>query len=249
MIENRNDQPYAPWQPRPNELSARTAPVVVGIREGFLTESFVWMFGALLVSAFTAGLVLVNETALTKVFQNYFLLIIAELGLYFAIVFLINRMSALVALGLLFVYAALNGLTLAAIAFAYAASSAAGLSGVFAAFVGAAAIFGGAAVYGYATGRDLASFGGILFAGVVGVLVMSIANIFVGGDSFSFVIGIVGVLVFTGLTAYYVQALKNGTLMGVNGREKAGVIGALLLYVLFINIFLMLLRIFGSGRR
>lgn len=248
MFQDRNNRPYAPWQPTPNQLSAQPAQAVVGVREGFLTESFIWMFAALLVSAFTAGLVLVNEGAMTRVFQNYFVLVMAELGLYFGIVFLINRINALVALGLLFVYAALNGLTLGAIAAIYATTTA-GLSGVLAAFIGAAAIFGGAAVYGYATGRDLASFRGILFVGVLGIFVMSIVNIFIGGGTLSFVIGVAGVVIFTGLTAYYVQTLKNGALMGVNAREKAGVIGALLLYVLFINIFLMLLRIFGSGRR
>ena len=117
------------------------------------------------------------------------------------------------------------------------------------AFVGAAGIFGAAALCGLVTGRDLTSLGGILFAGLIGIVIASLANIFVGGDELSFIIGIVGVVLFTGLTAYDVQRIKDGRMAYVQNPESASVLGALALYLDFVNIFEMLLRLTGSQRR
>ena len=124
-----------------------------------------------------------------------------------------------------------------------------GMSGVVSAFAGAAAIFGGAAVYGYATKRDLTSLGGILFMGLLGLIVVMFLQLFFFADSStaSLVIGILGVAIFTGLTAWDVQRLKNGAMPNIN-KDSATVIGALALYLDFINLFLFMLRIFGSSR-
>jgi uncharacterized protein len=211
-------------------------------REGFLTMSFVWMFLALLVSAATAGFVATNQVALEAVLDNFFIFIIAELGLVLAISFAINRIGAVPALGLLFVYALLNGATLSIVLLAYTGES------VLSAFLGAAAIFGGAALYGVVTKRDLTRLGGILFMGLIGIVVASIVNIFIGGSQLSWIIGVVGVVVFTGLTAYDVQRINSGGLEWIKTREAASVLGALLLYLDFVNLFLMLLRVFGSSR-
>ena len=236
--------PVTPWSAQIAGRGAVEAGAGQGVvaREGFLTMSFVWMFLALLVSAAAAAFVFTNSRALELVLQNFFLLIIAELVFVFAISLGINRLGAMPALALLFAYALLNGLTMAVIVMAYTSES------VLAAFLGASAIFGGAALYGVATKRDLTKLGGILFMGLIGLIVMSIVNIFVGGSQLSWIIGVVGVVIFTGLTAYDVQRINNGGLSWIKTREAASVVGALALYLDFVNLFLMLLRVFGSSR-
>jgi FtsH-binding integral membrane protein len=216
-------------------------------REGFLTMSFVWMFMALLVSAAAAAFVLTNTSALTFVVRNYFMLAIASLVVALVVQLGINRIGTIPALAGLFIYSLLMGLTIGAIVTAYVATG--GIAGVVSAFLGASAIFGAAALYGVVTKRDLTRLGGILFMAFIGLFVMSIANIFIGGGTLSYIIGIVGVVIFTGLTAYYVQQLNNGGLNYIASRESASIVGALLLYITFINLFLMLLRLFGGNRR
>lgn len=225
------------WDPR-----ATTARPVAGVQEGFLTASFVWMFMALLVSAATAFLTLANPGALELVANGFLLLVLAELAFVVILSSAINRLSPTVAVLMLFVYAALNGATFAIILTVYSLGSVTG------AFLGAAGIFGAAALYGVVTGRDLTSLGGLLFAGLIGIVVASLANIFVGGSQLSFVIGIVGVVIFTGLTAFDVQRIKNGRMAWIQNRENASVLGALSLYLDFVNLFLMLLRVTGSRR-
>lgn len=216
-------------------------------REGFLTGAFVWMFVGLLLSAGSAWFVMSNQAALERVVESWFILMIGQLGLVFAISFLISRLPALAALALFFVYALLMGLTLGVIVLAYVGSI--GIAGVASAFLGASAIFAGAGVYGAVTKRDLTSLGGILFMGLIGLIVVMFAQFFLFPESgmASFLIGVVGVIIFTGLTAYDVQRIRNGQLAGI-GRESASVVGALALYLDFVMLFLMLLRIFGSNR-
>ena len=123
------------------------------------------------------------------------------------------------------------------------------VSGVVSAFLGAAGIFGGAALYGFVTKRDLTSLGGILFMGLIGLIVVMIVQLFLfpGNSTMNLLIGIGGVAIFTGLTAWDVQRLKNGALPNIN-KDSATVMGALMLYLDFINLFLFMLRIFGSSR-
>ena len=151
------------------------------------------------------------------------------------------------ALGLFFIFALTMGLTLGVIVYAYVGLI--GMSGVVSAFAGAAAIFGGAAIYGYATKRDLTSLGGILFMGLLGLIVVMFLQIFFFADSsmMSIAIGAIGVVIFTGLTAWDVQRLKNGAMPNIN-KDSATVMGALALYLDFINLFLFMLRIFGGSR-
>ena len=153
----------------------------------------------------------------------------------------ISRISATAALGLFFVYAATLGVTVGAIVYAYTSQS------VATAFVSAAAMFGAAALYGATTKRSLDRLGGILFMGIVGLLVASVLNMFIGWNGLSWIISVVGVVLFTGLTAFHVQKIQSGTLAAQTGSmEKGAVIGALLLYLDFINLFLFLLRLTGS---
>ena len=244
--------PYGPLPPAASGMRGGVMVngerVAVGPREGFLTMSFVWMFVALLVSAIAAFFVHTSVGVQRFVLENYLILVIGQLGFVFAISFLINKIGALPGLALLFAYALTNGLTIGAVVLAYTASGAA--AGVVSAFLGASAIFGAAGLFGFVTKRDLTSLGGILFMGVIGLLVVSLVHFFLfpGSDTLNLIIGIGGVVIFTGLTAYDVQRLKNGQMPGIRDRESASVLGALALYIDFIVIFMSLLRIFGGGR-
>lgn len=235
-----------------NPASGVATPVAASIpREGFLTAAFVWMFIGLLVSAGSAWFVMNNASAMTQVINNWFILLIATFGLAMGIGLFITRINSLVALGLFFAYALLNGLMLGVIVTAYTVDSTnnAGASAVVTAFLGASAIFAGAALYGAVTKRDLTSLGGILFMGLIGLLVVMLVQVFLfpGSGPLNLAIGVVGVLIFTGLTAWDVQRIKSGK-MGSLNKESASVMGALMLYLDFVNLFLMMLRIFGGNR-
>ncbi len=240
---NRYEAPGRGFNPSTYGWNPAAARPVVTVHEGFLTASFTWMFLALLVSTATAALTLTSTRAAETVAGLFPILLIAELGLVLVLSMAINRLSSTVAVAMLFVYAALTGATLSLLAYAYSTES------IVSAFIGASAIYAAAAAYGAVTGRDLASIGGILFAGIIGLLVMMLANLFIGGSTFSMLIGVVGVLLFTGLTAYDVQRIKNGRMGWITSRENASVIGALALYLDFVNMFLMLLRVMGAGSR
>ncbi len=171
-------------------------------------------------------------------------LVLAPLGLVMVMSFGINRLSPATALTLFFVYAGLLGLSLATIFLAYTGAS---IARVF--FI-SAATFGAMSLYGYTTQRDLTGFGSFLFMGLIGIVIASLVNIFLHSSGLNWVISVVGVLIFTGLTAYDTQNIKemyspmdDGTVAG-----RKAVMGALRLYLDFINLFLMLLRLFGDRR-
>jgi FtsH-binding integral membrane protein len=232
------------WNPSPTsplrtDASARPTTVPAAL----LTQAFIWMFAGLLLTAGVAAVVQTNQALLDFSEGNFLLLIIAQLVVVFAINLGINRLGATAALGLFFVYAASLGLTIGLIVSAYTTSS------VTTAFLSAAAMFGGAALYGATTKRSLVGIGGFLSMAVFGLVVALVVNIFLPSGPFGLILSIIGVVIFTALTAYNVQRIQAGDLVARYGSvEKAAVIGALSLYLDFINIFLFLLRIFG-GRR
>ena len=239
----------------PNQLSDQ-AIVSSPPREGFLTGAFVWMFVGVLLSGVAAYFVATNEQLLQTVSDYWLILLIGQLGLVFGIMFLINRIPSTVALGLFFIYALTMGAVLGVIVYSFTYDplapgnvSQSGMAGVVSAFLGAAAIFGGAALYGYVTKRDLTSLGGILFMGLIGLIVVMFVQLFFFAESslMNLAIGVVGVVIFTGLTAWDVQRLKEGKMPNIN-KDSATVMGALMLYLDFINLFLFMLRIFGSNR-
>jgi FtsH-binding integral membrane protein len=197
-----------------------------------------------------------NPTLMGQVLDNWFLLLIGQLALVFGLSFLITRIPPIVALGAFFVYALTMGLTLGVIVASYSATVnpltgaiTYDMSGVVTAFLGASAIFGGAAIYGAVTRRDLTSLGGILTMGLLGLIVVMLVQMFLfpGAGALNLAIGILGVVIFTGLTAWDVQRIRAGQVAGING-DSASVMGALALYLDFVNLFLFLLRIFGSNR-
>jgi len=219
------------------------APVRVDAKtqQAFLTQAFLWMFAGLALTAGVSFVVQGNERLLQFALGNFLVLFIGQLALVLAIQFLIRRINATVALGLFFVYAASLGLTIGLIVAAYTQAS------VASAFLSASAMFGGAAIYGHVTKRSLAKIGSLLVMAMIGLFVALIINMFLRSDAIGWVLSIVGVVIFTGLTAYDVQRIQNGDLAVWTGStEKAAVVGALWLYLDFVNIFLFLLRLFGS---
>ena len=180
------------------------------------------------------------------IFQSplLWLLVLAPLGLVFVLSLGINRLQPGTALMLFFVYAGLLGLSLASIFLVYTHES---ITRVF--FISAAS-FGALSLYGYTTQRDLTGVGSFMFMGLIGIIIASLVNIFLHSSELAWAISIIGVLVFAGLTAYDTQSIKemyspmdDGT---VGGRKA--VMGALRLYLDFINLFLMLLRLMGDRR-
>jgi FtsH-binding integral membrane protein len=263
LVQSRDNDPLNRTQaPATTSERDQTVETLGGViessppREGFLTGAFTWMFVGVVLSAIAAYFVMTSPELLQTVSDYYLLVAIGGLGLAFGIMFLAPRISPVLALGLFFVYAVMMGLVIGVIVYGFTYDptapgniSASGMSGVVSAFLGASGIFAGAAVYGYATKRDLTSLGGILFMGLIGLIVVMIAQIFLfpGNSLMNLAIGIGGVIIFTGLTAWDVQKLKNGQMGNIN-KESATVMGALMLYLDFINLFLFMLRIFGSSR-
>ncbi len=173
-----------------------------------------------------------------------FVIIFAPLVLVFFLSFRISHMSVGAAQATFWGYAALLGVSLSFIFLAYTASS---ITQVF--FI-TAGTFGAMSLWGYTTKRDLTGIGSFLVMGLVGIIIASIVNVFLGSSALGFAISIIGVLVFTGLTAYDTQKIKEVYYAGdeevVAGRKA--IMGALSLYLDFVNLFLMLLRLFGQSR-
>ena len=173
-----------------------------------------------------------------------YIVMFAPLGLVLWLSFGINRMSQSAAQALFWTYAVLMGLSLSTIFLAYTGAS------IASTFFASAASFGALSLYGYTTKKDLSGFGTFLIMGLVGLIVVSIINIFMQSSALSFVISLVGVLLFAGLTVYDTQKIKNmyDHVAGTDFRGKAIIMGALTLYLDFINLFLFMLRFMGSSR-
>ena len=224
-----------------------TSPTAAAERvTAFLRGVYGWMAVGLGLTAAVAYVVAGSPAILGALVANRFIffgLMLAELGL---VVYLSARVSRLApsTAGLLFLtYSAMNGVTLSLILLVYTGASIAN------AFVTSAVMFGALAMYGTTTARSLAGVGQFAFMGLIGVIVASIVGIFWQNDALQFLIAFAGVIVFTGLTAWDAQRLKNMALQLPGGEVGAyGIVGALSLYLDFINLFLMLLRLTGDRR-
>jgi len=231
--------------PEPAWIDGRTADS--GLRErAFIRSVYGWMFGGLLVTAAAALWVVLSPSMQQLIFGSrgtMWILFFAELGLVFYLSARITRMSPGSAAGAFLVFSFLNGLTLSVIFFAFTASS------IVQAFVSAAGMFAAMSVYGMVTKRDLTSVGSFFFMGLIGIVICSVMNMFLHSSGLEFVISILGVFIFLGLTAYDTQKLKVLARAGGSVHtDNYAIIGALSLYLDFINLFLFLLRLFG-GRR
>ena len=227
---------------RERELEMSTAFPVL------MRKVYVWMTLALVITGFTAYYVANNETVLGAIYTNQILfwgLIIAELGLVIGLSAAINRLSLSVATLMFVLYSLINGATMSFIFLVYTTSS---ITNVFLITAGT---FAAMAVFGYFTKTDLTSMGKILLMALIGVIIATIVNIFTKSEGLAVILNYVGVLVFVGLTAYDSQKIKQMLLMAPDASEssqKIALLGALSLYLDFINLFIYLLRIFGSKR-
>ncbi|HEY5436130.1 MAG TPA: Bax inhibitor-1/YccA family protein [Candidatus Limnocylindrales bacterium] len=229
---------YAPNSLSPSQLGVRPAPALV---QQLLIGAFGWMFAGLLLTAGVAYLVTSSASFMATVESLWLPLLIGQFILAMAIQGAINKVSPTVSLGLFFVYAASMGLTIGVIVSLYTSAS------VVSAFVSAAGMFGAAALFGAVTKRDLSSLGGIAFIGVIGIVIASVVNIFLASSAIGWVISLIGVALFTALTAWDVQKITRGDYAAFAGsQERASIIAALHLYLDFINIFLFMLRLLGN---
>ena len=213
-----------------------------------MRKVFVWMTLALAITGLTAYGVATSPTILSLIFSSkvtFFGLIIAEFALVFAISGAINRLSLSTATLLFILYSVINGATLSSIFFAFSVAT---IGKVF--FI-TAGTFGAMALVGYTTKTDLTSMGKLLFMALLGIIIASVVNMFVASSGLDLILSYVGVLVFVGLTAYDTQKIKQMCQTAPDAGESAqklALIGALSLYLDFINLFLYLLRIFGSNK-
>lgn len=216
----------------------------------YVRSVYNWMGLGLALTGFMAYFVSNSESLLRLVFGNplvLIVLIVAELGLVFAIAGMVNRMSAATATALFVIYSALNGVTLAWVFLVYVRAS------IVSTFFICAATFVACSIYGWTTRRDLTSVGGFLMMGLIGIIIASVVNWFVQSSGMSTIISYLGVFVFLGLTAYDTQKIKNMAMTqpaNLDGGviRKGAILGALSLYLDFINLFLMLLSLFGQRR-
>lgn len=217
----------------------------------FIRSVYNWMAIGLALTGLVAYFVSNSETMKSLIFGSpalFFGLIIAELGLVFGISARVQKMQSSTATKLFMLYAALNGATLSVIFLAYTQST------ITSTFFICAATFIACSVYGMTTRRDLTSLGSFMLMGLFGIIIASVVNLFVRSSGMSMIISYIGVFVFIGLTAYDTQKLKMMALSQPAGLEagvirKGAILGALSLYLDFINMFIMLLHIMGSRRQ
>lgn len=238
---------------RQNDLSSQfNVGSTVSIK-GFLANVFTYMSGALAITGLIAywfgtsasllGYLVNFETGGMTILG--WIVMLAPLGFVLTMSFAFNRLSSFALLGLFVAYSVLMGMSLSFIFLIYTGGSIATTFGI------TSATFGVMAFLGYTTKQDLTKFGGILIMALVGIIIASIVNIFLGSSMLELIISCIGVLVFTGLTAYDVQKLKrigSGVEYGSEAGNKLAIIGALNLYLDFVNLFLILLRFFGDRR-
>ncbi len=231
-----------------NMQTVSLANASIEARQKFMTGVYGWMVAALAISAAAAYLTIVTEFYVT-VFTSfagygYLILIIAELGLVMYLVSQIRKLSVAQASFFFILYSVLNGVTLSSVLLVYTRSSIAQV------FLITALMFGGMSLYGMKTKSDLMSAGRYFTMALIGLIIASVVNILLKSSGLSWIISIATVVIFTGLTAYDTQKLMRISVRadGSENFQKIAIIGALELYLDFINIFLALLRLFGNRR-
>ena len=234
---------------QPNRTAARWGTQAVAVDEGlraYMLRVYNYMASGVLLSGIVAFLV-ANSPAMTQAIFGSplkWVVMLAPLGFVFALSAGINRLSVFAAQALYWAFAACMGASLASILLVFTGESVARV------FFITAAMFAGTSLYGYTTKADLSKFGSFLFMGLIGIVVAGVVNIFFMSSALQFAISVVGVLVFTGLTAFDTQRIKDtyyesndGTVAG-----KMALMGALALYLDFVNLFMMLMQLLGQRR-
>ncbi len=213
-----------------------------------MKKVYVWMTLALTLTGMTAYYVTINEALMFSIFSNqaiFWGLMIAEIAVVLILAAAINKLSFPVAAIMMAAYSILNGVTMSAVFVVYTASS------ITTTFLVTAGTFAAMALVGYFTKKDLTKMGGILLMALIGLIIASVVNFFLNNSTMDYIISFVGVLIFTGLTAYDSQKIKNLMLQcdAVDANsQKLALLGSLTLYLDFINLFLYLLRFLGERK-
>lgn len=211
-----------------------------------MRKVYVWMTLALVITGFTAYGVATSPGVLQAIYGNQLLfwgMIIAEFALVIGVSSAINRLSLTTATLMFILYSVINGALLSYIFLVYTASSVATV------FFITAGTFGAMALVGYTTKTDLTSIGKYLFMALIGLIIATVVNVFIKSEGFTYILSYIGVLIFVGLTAYDSQKIKQMLIQAPDAGESAqklALLGALTLYLDFINLFIYLLRIFGK---
>lgn len=221
---------------------------IAKVQQAFLTKVYGWMFVGLLVTAGFSFFTLSSQTMLDLIFSTQWgiwILLFSELGLVMYLSARIESMKAETATMLFLLYSTLNGVTLAPIFIFYTGES------IMQTFLICSGMFGAMSFYGYVTKKNLDGVGSYLSMGLIGIIIASIINMFLSSETLNWTISLVGIVIFVGLTAYNTQKMKSMSYVMMEGgsvAQKGAIIGALVLYLNFINLFLMLLRFFGARR-
>lgn len=214
----------------------------------YMTKVYGWMCLALVVTGFVAMFTASSQVMVETIFSSswtFYGLIILEFIMVGALVGWVKKMSAMTATAVFLLYSAVNGLTLSVIFLVFTAGS------IASTFFITAGTFGAMSFYGYTTKKDLTSWGSLLYMSLFGLIIASVVNMFMQSTMLYWITTYAGVLIFVGLTAYDTQKIKNMNIIGNEGTEedqKEAIMGALTLYLDFINLFLYLLRIFGKRK-
>ena len=228
---------------RMTSAQADAAQIDVGLRQ-YMLRVYNYMTGGVALTGVVAYLVANSPTMLNAIYGTplQWVVMLAPLGFVMVLSFGVNRLSPMMAQVLFWAFAAVMGVSLSYIFLVYTHGS---IARVF--FI-SAGMFAAMSLYGYTTKRDLTGIGSFLIMGLIGIIIASIVNLFLGSNALGWAISIIGVLVFTGLTAYDTQRIKHqyDALDDASIATKKAVMGALSLYLDFINLFLMLLRLLGN---
>ena len=225
-----------------------SAEQIKAIQTTFINKVYAWMTLALSITGFVALRTLQSHDLMNFLIgsgNGIMILFLVELGIVFWLVSRINSMSVNMAIGMFLLYSALNGFTLSIILLAYTGAS------IASTFFITAGTFGAFSLYGYFTKKDLSGWGSLLYMALIGLIIASVVNLFMRSEMFYYIMSYIGVLIFVGLTAYDTQKIKQLSLtVDADSEEgrKGAILGALTLYLDFINMFIFLLRIFGNRR-
>jgi hypothetical protein len=231
------------WQSAATASAEANAILVQESQRAFMARVYGWMFAGLSTTALIATYTATNRELFATVLQWHLGLLLAQLGAVFALSALAPRLSGAVAGALFLGYSALTGLTLSVIFHVYT------LGSIGQAFLLTAGVYGAMSVYGTVTKKDLSGWAAFLFMGLFGVVIAGIVNIFLQSDMLGFIKSCAAVVVFAGLTAYDTQKLREmHAATGFSSAMTISIVGALTLYLDFINLFLALLRLFGRRR-
>ena len=226
------------------------------LSKSFVANVFMWMFAALGITALTAYWFGTDQSLIMMMFSEHadgtvsmnilgWIVMLSPLAIVLIMSFAAEKMKASTMVILYMIYSVLMGMSLSFIFLVYAQAS------IFKTFIITAGMFGLMAVLGYTTKTDLTKFGSIMLMGLFGIIIASLVNMFMGSERLDYIISIIGVVIFTGLTAYDVQKIKNIGMAGTENNDtmtKISIYAALSLYLDFINLFLYLLRFFGKQK-